>query len=140
MAFGSGIIMITAEIAMLAICEKQQYFAVGLAVLSLFSNIGNAIGFTISAAIWQNILPRKLALYLPAEDLPNLATIYGDIVTQLSYPIGSPTRLAIQYAYGDAQKYLFTAGTAVWVIGFVSTVVWRNIDVTGIKQTKGHVF
>ncbi|KAF2791558.1 MFS general substrate transporter [Melanomma pulvis-pyrius CBS 109.77] len=140
MAFGNGIIVITAEIAILAICEKQQYFAVGLAVLSMFSNIGNAIGFTISAAIWQDILPKKLALYLPAEDLPNLAIIYGDIVTQLSYPVGSPTRLAIQHAYGDAQKYLFTAGTAVWVIGFVSTLVWRNIDVTGIKQTKGHVF
>jgi MFS family permease len=140
MAFGSGIIMITAEIAMLAICEKQQYFAVGLAVLAMFSNIGNAIGYTISAAIWQDILPKKLALYLPADELPNLVTIYEDIVTQLSYPIGSATRLAIQHAYGDAQKYLFTAGTAVWILGAVATVVWRNIDVTGIKQTKGHVF
>ncbi|CAI6338020.1 unnamed protein product [Periconia digitata] len=139
-AFGSGIIMITAEIAMLAICEKQQYFAIGLAVLSLFSNIGNAIGFTISSAIWQNVLPMKLALYLPAEDQPNLATIYGDIVTQLSYPADSPTRLAIQHAYGDCQKYLFIAGTAVWLLGIVSTMIWRNINVIGIKQTKGHVF
>ncbi|KAK6531922.1 hypothetical protein TWF694_003086 [Orbilia ellipsospora] len=139
-AFGSGIIMITAEIAVLAICEKQQYFAVDLAVLSLFSNIGNAIGFTVSAAIWQNILHKKLGLYLPVDDLSNLDIIYGDIVTQLSFPVGSPTRMAIQHAYGDTQMYLFTAATAVWVIGFVSAAVWRNIDVTSIKQTKGHVF
>ncbi|TKX23792.1 MFS transporter-like protein 69 [Elsinoe australis] len=140
MAFGSGTIIITAEIAMLAVCEKQQYFAVGLALLSMFSNIGNAIGFTISSAIWQRILPSKLAIYLPAQNLPDLATIYGDIVQQLSYPVNTPTRQAINRAYGDTQMYVFTASTVVWTLGLVSVLMWRNIDVTSIRQTKGRVF
>jgi hypothetical protein len=63
-----------------------------------------------------------------------------DIVTQLSYPPGTPTRLAIQRAYGDSQKYLFIAGTSVWVIGIAGTLMWRNINIIGIKQTKGRVF
>jgi len=66
--------------------------------------------------------------------------IYGDIATQLSYPIGSLTRLAIQRAYGDAQLRLLATGTGVWVFGFIAVLMWRNINVIHIKQTKGHVW
>ncbi|KAH6981579.1 hypothetical protein BKA56DRAFT_485308 [Ilyonectria sp. MPI-CAGE-AT-0026] len=139
-AFGSGAIMITDEIAILAAVKEQQYFAVAIALVSMFASIGQAIGLTVSAAIWQDVLPKKLAEYLPAEELPNLSIIAMDIVTQLSYPIGSPTRLAIQHAYGDAHKYLFTAGTVVWALGIVGVLMWRNINIVKIKQTKGRVF
>lgn len=139
-AFGSGAIMLTDEIAILAAVKEQQYFAVAIALVSMCASIGQAVGLTVSSAIWQDIFPKQLALYLPEEELPNLAMIYMDIMTQLSYPIGSPTRLAIQRAYGDTQKYLFIAGTSVWAIGLVGTLMWRNINIIGIKQTKGRVF
>ncbi|KAH6867181.1 hypothetical protein B0T10DRAFT_53434 [Thelonectria olida] len=139
-AFGSGAIMITDEIAILAAVKEQQYFAVAIALVSMFASIGQAVGLTVSAAIWQDVLPKKLAEYLPAEELPNLPIIAMDIVTQLSYPVGSPTRLAIQHAYGDAHKYLFTAGTIVWALGIVGVLMWRNINMVTIKQTKGRVF
>ncbi|KAF1982043.1 MFS general substrate transporter [Aulographum hederae CBS 113979] len=139
-AFASGTIMLTDEIAILAAVAEQQYFAIAIALVSMFASIGSAIGLTISAAIWQDILPKKLALYLPAEDLPNLPMIYEDIMTQLSYPVGTPTRTAIQLAYGDTQKYLLIAGTATWVLGLVGTLMWRDINTISIKQTKGRVF
>ncbi|EXJ95215.1 hypothetical protein A1O1_00335 [Capronia coronata CBS 617.96] len=139
-AFGSGAITLTDEIAILAAVKYQQEFAVAIALVSMCGSIGQAVGLTVSSAIWQDIFPKQLALYLPEDELPNLTTIYTDIVTQLSYPIGSPTRLAIQRAYGDTQKYLFIAGTSVWVIGIVGTLMWRNINVIDIKQTKGRVF
>jgi hypothetical protein len=85
-------------------------------------------------------MPKRLMEYLPAEDLPNLLMIYGDLTTQLSYPIGSSTRLAIQHAYGDAQLRLLTVGTAVWAVAVIGVLMWRNIDVIGIKQTKGHAW
>ncbi|QGJ00965.1 hypothetical protein CEK26_002409 [Fusarium fujikuroi] len=138
-AFGSGAIMITAEIAILAAVQEQQYFAVSIALVSMCASIGSAVGLTVSSAIWQDILPKKLAEYLPEEDLPNLPMIAMDLVTQLSYPVGSPTRLAIQHAYGDAHKYLFIAGTAVWSIGILGVVMWKNINIINIKQTKGRV-
>jgi MFS family permease len=138
-SLANGVITVTDEIAILAVAPAQQYFAVSIALVSMFGSIGSAIGLTVSAAIWQNILPKKLALYLPPDDLPNIVTIYSDINEQLSFPIGSPTRLAIQRAYGDAQKYLFIASTAVWALGVVSVLMWRNINVIGIKQTKGQV-
>ncbi|UZP39143.1 hypothetical protein NXS19_006959 [Fusarium pseudograminearum] len=139
LAVGSGSIMITAEIAILAAVSEQQYFAVAIALVSMCSSIGQAVGLTVSSAIWQDVIPRKLAEYLPAEDLPNLPIIAADIVTQLSFPVGSPTRLAIQHAYGDAHRLLFIAGTVVWVLGFIGTAMWKNINIKNIKQTKGRV-
>ena len=138
-ACGSGSVMITAEIAILAAVNEQQYFAVAIALVSMCSNIGQAVGLTVSSAIWQDVIPRKLAEYLPAEDLPNLPIIAADIVTQLSFPVGSPTRLAIQHAYGDAHRLLFIAGTVVWILGFGGTMMWKNINIKSIKQTKGRV-
>ncbi|KAI4649628.1 hypothetical protein J4E93_003948 [Alternaria ventricosa] len=139
-AFGGGVMTITAEIAILAAVKEQQYFAVAIALVSMCGSVGGAIGLTVSSAIWQDVVPKKLMEYLPAEELPNFLMIYADITTQLSYPVGSPTRLAVQRAYGDAQRYLFIAGTAAWIIGIAGVLMWRNIDVIGMKQTKGRVF
>lgn len=138
-SIAAGIIIICDEIAILA-AGSHQHVAVCIAVLGLFGNMGGAIGATVASAIWQNTLPNKLMEYLPEEDLPNFLAIYGDLATQLSYPIGSPTRLAIQRAYGDAQLRLLATGTGVWVVGLVAVLMWRNINVINVKQTKGHVW
>ena len=140
MAVGSGTIMITDEIAILAAVKEQQHFAVAIALVSMCASIGQAFGLTVSAAIWQDQFPKALMKYVPPEDMANVEMIYMDIMTQLSYPADSPTRIAIQQAYGDAQKSLFIAGTTVWVLGIAGTLMWRNIDLKSIKQTKGRVF
>ena len=138
-SFAAGTITICDEIAIMA-AASHQHIAVVLAVLGMFGNIGGAIGLTVAAAIWQDVLPKKLAEYLPVSELPNLPTIYEDITVQLSYAVGSPARIAIQHAYGGAQMAMLIAGTAVWAVGIVAVVMWRDINVIGIKQTKGHVF
>ncbi|KAF7551256.1 hypothetical protein G7Z17_g5137 [Cylindrodendrum hubeiense] len=136
--FASGAIVICDQIAAMA-AASHQHVAVVLAVEAMFSEIGGAIGLTVAASIWQDIFPTKLAEYLPAEDLPNLAIIYADLNTQLMYPVGSATRIAIQHAYADAQKMMLIAGTAVWAVGFVATFCWRDLNVNNIKQVRGHV-
>jgi hypothetical protein len=135
----AGIVIVCDEIAILA-AASHQHTAVCIAVISMFGSVGGAIGLTIASAIWQGTFPKKLALYLPASELPNHLLIYADLTTQLSYPVGSETRLAIQHAYADAQRMLLTAGTAVWGAGVIGVLMWRNINVTNIKQTKGHVW
>lgn len=136
---GFGILMLTVEIGILAAASAQQYFAISIALLNLFCYIGTAVGYTISSAIWQHTMPEKLALYLPPESQADLTTIYGDIQQQLSYEWGSPTRLAIQRSYGDTWRYLLVAGVSSWGLGLVAIVVWRDMNVKGIKQNKGHV-
>ncbi|OAL29821.1 hypothetical protein AYO20_09014 [Fonsecaea nubica] len=138
-AVGQGIVEITDEIAMLA-AASHEYVAVCLAVLGIFSSIGGAIGSTVAAAIWQNMLPNRLAAYLPADQLQNLTDIYGSIDTQLGYPVGSPTRLAIQHAYSDTQEVLVATSVGLWVIGLLGILMWRNIDTRNVKQVKGHVW
>ena len=138
-SFAAGTIIICDEIAIMA-AASHQHIAVVLAVLGVFSSFGGAVGLTVSAAIWQDVIPKKLAEYLPASELPNLLTIYEDLTTQLSYAVGSPARIAIQQAYGDAQKMLLIAGTAIWAVGLGAVIMWRDIRIIGIKQTKGRVF
>ncbi|MCJ1283550.1 hypothetical protein MMC26_002880 [Xylographa opegraphella] len=137
-SFAGGTIIICDQIAVMA-AASHQHIAVVLAVEAMFAEVGGAVGSTVAAAIWQDVFLAKLAEYLPAEALPNLATIYGDLNTQLMYPVGSATRIAIQHAYGDAQKMMLIAGTAIWAVGFVATFWWRDINVKGIKQIKGNV-
>ena len=138
-SFAAGTIIICDEIAIMA-AASHQHIAVLLAVLGMFGNIGGAIGLTIAAAIWQGVFPDKLAEYLPASETPNLLLIYADITTQLSYSVGSPARVAIQHAYGDAQMRMLVVGTAVWALGLAAVLMWRDIKVIGIKQTRGNVF
>ncbi|KAF4983167.1 hypothetical protein FDECE_17361 [Fusarium decemcellulare] len=137
-SFAAGVIIITPQIAAMS-AAAHQHIAVVMAILSMFSSIGGAIGSTVAGAIWQGIFPVKLAEYLPIEEQENLLAIYAMLEVQLSYPIGSPARIAIQRAYSDAQSMMLTAGTAIWVAGFVAVAIWRNTDVRNLKQVKGQV-
>ena len=137
-SIAAGVVIICDEIAIMA-AASHQYIAIVIAVLGLFGNIGGAIGLTISAAIWQHVFPQKLADYLPSSELSNLLNIYESLDVQLSYPIGSATRIAIQHAYGDAQRMLLIAGSSAWIFGLIAVLMWRNIDVTNIRQVKGQV-
>ncbi|CAI6090475.1 unnamed protein product [Clonostachys chloroleuca] len=139
-SIAAGIVIITDEIAVLA-AASHQHVAVCLAVVGMFGNVGGAIGLTVASAIWQHVMPEKLLGYLPVEDLENLPMIYADLTTQLSYPVGSPTRIAIQNAYADTQTVLLSTGTGIWVIGLIGVLMWRDINVKSVKQqAKGHVW
>ncbi|KAL6696924.1 major facilitator superfamily domain-containing protein, partial [Trichoderma pleuroticola] len=137
-SIASGVVIITSQMAAMT-AASHQYIAVVMAILSMFSSIGGAIGLTIAGAIWQAVFPVKLAEYLPPDEQPNLISIYSMLEVQLSYPVGSPTRIAIQHAYGDAQLMMLVAGTAVWAIGFAGVALWRNNNIKNIQQVIGQV-
>ncbi|EEU40096.1 uncharacterized protein NECHADRAFT_103318 [Fusarium vanettenii 77-13-4] len=137
-SFAGGVVMIAGGVAAVA-TASHQHIAVVIAIQAMFSEVGGAIGLSIAAAIWQGVFPKKLAEYLPAEELPHLFDIYATVEAQLAYPEGTPTREAVQHAYGDAQKMILIASTAVWAIGLVATLVWKDINVKEIKQVKGNV-
>lgn len=137
-ALAGGTLVICEQIAALA-ATTHQYIAVVLAVEGMFANVGGAIGQTIAAAIWTGVFPDKLREYLPPESQGNLTEIYGDLTVQASYPWGSPTRIAINKAYGDAQKMMVIASTAVLAVGVVAICFWRDIKIKDFKQVKGRV-
>ncbi|KAK3306075.1 major facilitator superfamily-domain-containing protein [Chaetomium strumarium] len=137
-AVAGGTLVICEQMAVMA-ATTHQYIAVVLAVEAMFANVGGAIGSTVAGAIWNGVFPRKLAAHLPAESQGALTDIVGSLNVQLSYPVGSATRTAIQHAYGDTQRLMIIASTVVQVISLVSVIVWRDIKVKDFKQVKGLV-
>ena len=75
------------------------------------------------------------------EAMANITMIYSMLPTQLSYPVNSPTRLAIQESYGYAQARMLAAGISVSVLFVAWVLMIRNLDVSKKSaQTKGMVF
>lgn len=138
LSISGGVIVITPPIAAMS-STTHRHIAAVVAVVSVFSSIGGAIGSTIASAIWQSVFPAKLAEYLPFEDKDNLLSIYTMLDVQLSYPVGTPARVAIQRAYADTQAMILAAGTAIWALGFLAAAMWRDTDVRGLKQVRGRV-
>lgn len=138
-AIGGSIIILCEQIAVLAAADHQSVASV-LAVLSMTGWLGGSIGNTISGAIWTNTFPDALIRLLPEDALDSFDEIYGSLDVQLSYEVGTPTRIAIQEAYGIAQQRMLTAGTAIMGLALVWVFLIRNYNVATIRQVKGIVF
>lgn len=138
-AFAGGTLVMTEQLAAMAAVPHNEVAAV-LALEAMFTSIGGAIGQSISGAIWTNMMPQKMLEYLPEAEKANAALIYGSIVTQLTYPVGSPVRDAIVRAYGFVQRRMLIAGVCFMPVAFVCVLIWRDINVKKVRQTKGNVF
>jgi hypothetical protein len=138
-ALSGGALVICEQVAAMA-ATNHQYVAVVLAIQGMFSSIGGAIGSTVAAAIWTGTFPEALSRRLPASSQDALLDIYDDLTTQLSYPKGSPTRTAIDAAYGESQKYMLIGATAILALAIVAVMMWRDINAKHFKQVKGMVW
>ncbi|KAJ5537632.1 hypothetical protein N7494_007111 [Penicillium frequentans] len=132
-----SIFILCCQLAVLASVDHQHVSTV-LALLFVMGSIGGSIGSAISGAIWTNTFLHKLQQTLPESALPDIATIYGSLTAQLSYPVGSPTRDAIVEAYGYGQERMLIAATAFMVLSFVWVGMMRNLNVKNMTQTKGN--
>lgn len=132
-AFGGGILVISEQTTLMTVSKQQDYPAL-LATESMIILIGSAIGSTIAGAIWTGVFPARLMANLPADAMDNFANIYGDLDVQSSYPIGSPTRDAINLSYGQAQRYMLISAVCLYAITWISVALWQNVDVRKTKQ------
>lgn len=137
-AVGGAVIILCEQIAVMA-ASDHQHIATVLALLNIFGWLGGAVGSAICGAIWTNSFPQALAALVPEDALESLEDIIGSLDVQLSYEMGSPTRVAIERAYGVAQKRMLIAGTAI--MGACLLWVWmiKNYNVKKMQQTKGMV-
>ncbi|KAL4778521.1 major facilitator superfamily domain-containing protein [Aspergillus varians] len=153
-SLAAGTIMVADEVAILAAVstspppshhepepttKPETDIAIPLAVLGVFGNIGAAVGLTIASAIWQRVFPASLAEHIPRDTGADLDAIYANLSTQLSFPVGSVTRMAIARAYGDALVWMLGVGSAVWVVGILAVGFWRDINVIKGKMDGGSV-
>ena len=137
-AFGGGTLVIAQQVGAMA-ATTHQYIAVVLAMLSVANSIGGAIGSSVAGAVWGGTFTSDLSRWLPEETRVNATIIAADITTQLSYPLGDPTRIGIQNAYGNSQRLMLIAATCITALGFPAVIMWRGIDTRKRKQVKGRV-
>ncbi|KAJ5623516.1 MFS siderophore iron transporter [Penicillium lividum] len=138
-SIGGAVFIIVEQLAILAAVDHQHVAAV-LGLLNVVGTVGDAMGATISGVIWQNTYPNALRRLLPDDAMSNFENIYEDLTTQLSYPVGSATRIAIQDSYAYAQTRMLAVGTGVFALAFIWTMMIRNIDLKAVPQVKGMVF
>ena len=136
---GGSVFIIVEQLAILAAVD-HQHVAAALAMLYVVGTVGDAVGATVSGAIWTNTFYKALGRYLPADAQADIDTIYEDLDTQLSYPVGSAARLAIQEAYAYAQTRMLAAGVGVMALSFIWILLIKNINVGKLTQVKGMVF
>ncbi|KAH9886120.1 MFS general substrate transporter [Xylariomycetidae sp. FL2044] len=140
-------ILITIGGSTLVVCEQMAVMSVAthaelasaLALLSLASYIGSAMGSSLSGAIWNTTLPEALAELLPEMSPGELASIGSDLKKQLSYPMGSHVRSAIIVAYDRSQVRMCVAGMLVSLLEIVAVLLWKDVRVSQSKQVKGTV-
>ncbi|KAL3432943.1 siderophore iron transporter mirB [Aspergillus tetrazonus] len=138
-SIGGSIFVLLQQLAVL-VAVDHQYVAAALAVLFISGGIGGAVGNAISGAIWTNTFLPALMRNLPESAKANAVTIYGDLRVQLSYPVNSPERIAIQESYGYAQARMLAAGTGLMALMFIWMFMVKNYNVKNMSQTKGMVF
>ncbi|KAF1958717.1 MFS general substrate transporter [Byssothecium circinans] len=136
-ACAGGACTITEQIAAMSAVD-HQFVAIVLAVELMITSVMGGIGSTIAVSIWTSVFPDRLRRYLPQEVMHDFDKIVNSLPQQLSYPKGSPARLAIEKAYGDGQRYLCIASTSVLVLGLFAVIAWRDIRIKDHRQ-KGTV-
>lgn len=134
-----GTFVMSEQIAVIASVPHRDA-AVGLAMLALIISVGGAIGQSISGAIWTNLMPGKLAEYLPEELQANTTIIYGDITQQLAFPYCSPVRDSIIKAYGETQKVMLIASLVALAGPIARILLMKNHRLSTKEQTKGVLF
>ena len=138
-AVSGGTLIICEQLAIMAAVPHNEV-TVMLALVALTSSVGRSIGGAISGGIWTNQLPGLLEEYLPEEEKGNAAVIYGSLPVQLGFEWGSEARDAIVHAYGDVQRHMIIAGACFMPLALACVLLWRNTNLSKIKQTHGQVF
>ena len=80
----------------------------------------HAIGSTAAGAIYTNSLRGRLEFHFPAATSQDVAEVFNTI-SEVSYPLDAPARLAIDRGYCNVIRYMTLAGPGA-SIGGVSLV------------------
>lgn len=89
------------------------------------NNIGGAIGNAIAGAIWNQVLPSRLAFNL--GNATEALAVFADPFTYAArYRPGTPQRDAIVVSYGYVQKLICIVGVCLCILQIAFACVMRN--------------
>lgn len=122
---GGGMVNVPAQLGVQASVSHGEV-AAATAIFLTIVEIGGAVGSAISGAVWTKNIPKKLALYLPADAQANATDIFGDLILAKSYPSGSPEKIAIDRSYQETMKILLTISVCLAVPLLPLSLVLQN--------------
>ncbi|KAF2233472.1 MFS general substrate transporter [Viridothelium virens] len=137
---GGGMLNVPAQLGVQASVSHQRV-AAATAVFLTILEIGGAVGTAISGAIWTANVPKKLAAYLPDETKGQAAAIFGSVeVASGMYPVGSPTRAAIDRAYQETMTTILIVAVCVCAPLIPLSLVMKDYKLDELDQrVKGKV-
>ena len=133
---GGGMLNVPTQLGVQASASHQQV-AAATAVWLTILEVGGAVGNAISGAIWSSNVPGKLESYLPASAQADALLIYGNIsmaTDYVTYPPGSPERIAINRAYQETMRLLLTAAVIVAAPLVPLSLLMRNYKLDQMDQ------
>lgn len=111
---GAGFVNVPVQLGVQASASHQQVAAATAMFLTALE-MGGAVGAAVSGAVWTSFIPKKLHQYLPPESQGDAQEIFGKLTKALSYPPGSPTRIAINRSYQETMQMLLILAVCVTV-------------------------
>jgi hypothetical protein len=131
---GGGLVNGPAQLGVQAAASHQSV-ASATAIFLTILEIGGAVGNAISGAIWSHSIPEKLALYLPPETKDQAAAIFGNVTLAANgWPMGSPTRDAINLAYQETMTRILTVAVCVAAPCVLLSFFMKNYKLDEIDQ------
>ncbi|BGP49152.1 hypothetical protein JCM10450v2_005035 [Rhodotorula kratochvilovae] len=124
---GGGFTTIAVQIGCQGVVEHQDV-AIATAIFLTITQVGGAVGGSIAGAVWSTALPSRLQRHLGADEWDKIPQIIASLPYALSFPEGSPVRLAIDRSYVDVQKILNWLALAMLGPALVSMCCMKNLN------------
>ncbi|KAG8674082.1 hypothetical protein FPOAC2_00056 [Fusarium poae] len=91
---------------------------------------------SVSGALWNTFLPRRLLSNLPESDKANSTAIFRSIVTAQSYKLGTPTRDAINLSYRSTQQTLAIGSLSLSIPLLLMMFFFQNVKLENEDQKR----
>ncbi|EFW15560.1 hypothetical protein D8B26_002337 [Coccidioides posadasii str. Silveira] len=136
---GGGLVNVPVQLGVQASASHQEVAAATAMFLTALE-MGGAVGSAISGAVWTSSIPKRLRNYLPPESREQADEIFGKLTEALSYPLGSPTRIAINRAYEETMGTLLTIAVCVTIPLIPLSLLMKDYHLdTMAQKVKGKV-
>ncbi|KAG5787228.1 hypothetical protein H9Q69_013704 [Fusarium xylarioides] len=129
LGLGRGFAQVPLQVSLQAAVPDHE---IGMAIAMFLSssgfgaNVGNR-QVSIGGALWNTLLPRRLAANLPEEVKANSTAIFRSIVVAQSFELGTETRDAINLSYRMTQQTLAIGSLSLSIPLLLMMFFFRNV-------------
>jgi hypothetical protein len=122
---GGALSVVASRVAAEASVAHQD-LSLTISLLSLWSNIGGAVGAAVASAVWQRDLPRHLHEFLPSDSTDLAPTLFGSFAAIKAYPELSPIRQAGIKSYSYVTHDFFVIALSLSFIPLICACFQTN--------------